>query len=118
MLTTERNEVYCIHRLPRTWDYNRVYRFPPRRVGYPENGSFQDRWVLVEDFFDLGTVDVLTTGDDHVLGTINEENVALGIHTTEIAAVIPPVTQGVGGLFGFVPVALHDIRATHDDFAN
>ena len=49
---------------------------------------------------------------------IDEENVALGIHATEIAAVIPPVPEGVGGLLGFIPVALHDVWATHDNLAN
>src|SRR5215813_11780479 len=118
MLTTERNEVYRIHLVPRTWDHNRVHRFTPRRIGHPEDGGFQDSRMLVEDFFDLGTVDVLAAGDDHILGTIDEENVALSIHATEIAAVIPPMTESVGGLFRFVPVALHDIRAAHDDFAD
>jgi len=91
---------------------------PPCRIGHSEDSGFQNRRVLVEDFFDFGTVDVLTTGDDHILGAIDEENVALGIHTTEVSAVIPPMTESIGGLLGFVPVALHDIGATYNNLAN
>src|SRR5712692_12097269 len=118
MLTTESDEANRIHRVPRTRDHNRMHRFPPRRIGHPEDSGFQDSRMLVEDFFDLGTVDVLAAGDDHILGAINQEDVALGMHATEIPTVIPPVTEGVGGLLGFIPVALHDIRATHDNLAN
>src|SRR5262245_43809773 len=118
MLTTESNKAHRLHRVSRSWDHNRVYRFPPCRIGHSEDGDFQDGWMFVEDFFDLGAIDVLTTGDDHILGTIDEENVALGIHTTEVSAMIPSMTEGIGGLLGFVPVALHDIGATYNDLAN
>src|SRR5262249_8303652 len=118
ILTTESDEADRIHLVPRTWDHHRVHRFSPGRIGHTEDGGFQDSRVLVEDFFDLGAIDILAAGDNHILGTINQENVALGIHATEIAAVIPPMTESVGSLLGFMPVALHDMRAAHDHFAN
>src|SRR5262245_26324 len=118
ILMTERYEADRLHRVPRTWDYHRVHRFSPPRIGHPEDGGFQDGRVFVEDFFDLGTVDVLAARDDHIFGAIDEENIALGMHVTEIPTVIPAVTEGRGGLLGFVPVSWHDIRATHDHFAD
>src|SRR5215475_14524285 len=118
MLTTESNETNRIHFVPRTWDHNRVYCFPPRCIRHPEDRGFQDGRVLVEDFFDLSTVDILAAGDNHILGAIDEENVALSIHITEVPTVIPPAAQGIGGLLGFVPVTLHDVGAAHDDLAN
>ena len=42
ILTTESNEAARIHCVPRTWDHNRVHRFPPRRIRHPEDGGFQD----------------------------------------------------------------------------
>src|SRR5262249_18326563 len=117
MLTTESHEAYRLHRMSRSWDHNCVYRFPPYRIGHSEDNGFQDGRVFVEDFFDFGAIDVLAAKDDHILNAIDEENIALSIHTTEVSAMIPPMTQGVGGLLGFVPVALHDIGATDNNLA-
>src|SRR5215468_2362179 len=98
MLTTESKKAHRLHRVSRSWDHHRVYRFPPCRIRHSEDGGFQDSRVFVEDFFDLGAIDVLAAGDDHILDAIDEENVALGIHTTEVSTVIPPMTEGIGGL--------------------
>ena len=52
MLTTESNEADRIHRVSRTWDHNRMHRFPPHRIGHAEDGGFQDGRVLVEQVRD------------------------------------------------------------------
>lgn len=57
--------------------------------------------MVVEDLVDLGAVHILATGDDHVLGAVDAEQVTLLVHEAEVAAVVPPVAKdgGVSGLF-------------------
>src|SRR5262245_32276594 len=116
--TAEGDERGRVHLVSRTGHHNRVHRFSPHRIGYAEDRSFQHRRVLVENLFDLGAVDVFTAGDDHVLGAIDEEEVALSVHETEIPGAIPPGPEDGRRLLGFVPVPRHDVGATHDDLAD
>src|SRR5262245_38341687 len=74
--------------------------------------------MLVENLFDLVAVDVLAAGDDHVLGAIDEEEIALSVHEAEIPAAIPPGPEDGRRLLGFVPIPRHDVGATYDDLAD
>jgi len=102
----------------RTRDHDRVHRFAPLRIGHAEDGGFQDGRVLVEDLFDLGAVHVLAAGDAHVVGAVDQEQVALVVQVAEVPAVIPPMTEDRSGRLGLVPVTRHDVGAAHDDLAD
>ena len=71
----------------------------------------------VEGLLDLGAVHVLAAGDDHVLGAVEQEQVAVVVEAADVARPVPPVAQGGRGLLGLVPVAGHDVRALHRDLA-
>src|SRR5215831_12501306 len=118
ILMTEGNEGGRIDRLSGTGHHDPVHRLTPLRIRHPEHGRLEHRRVLVEHFFHFGAVDVLASRDDHVADTVHQEKVALGVHVTEITTVIPAVAQRLGGLGGFVPIPLHNIRAAYHDLAN
>ncbi|MNT16146.1 hypothetical protein D3C72_1512350 [compost metagenome] len=71
-----------------------------------------------ENVLDFGRVDVLAATDDHVLEPVDDEQITLLVHIGGVAGVQPTLTQGVGGFFRFVPVALHDVRPPDDDLAD
>ena len=50
--------------------------------------------------------DVLATGDDHVLDSVVDVEVTLGI-STSVAAVEPTVANCVGGIGRLLPITLH-----------
>jgi hypothetical protein len=89
----------------------------PLVVRNAENSGFENGNVLVQDFLDLGAIDVFTAGDDHVPGPVDQEHITLLIHVAHVTGAVPAVFQNFRGLFGLVPVTLHDVRATRHEFA-
>src|SRR5207237_706831 len=76
-----------------------------------------DRRVGRDGAFDLGAVDVLAAGDDHVLQAVDQEEVAPAVQVAGVAGVVPASPQGRGRLVWSVPVALHEVSAPGADFA-
>ncbi len=80
--------------------------------------------MLKEHRFDVSGIDVVATGDDHVLLAVGDVEIALLVHIANVARVEPAGlavgvgAQGVGRLGGQVPIALHDLGAVHDDLAD
>ena len=57
-----------------------------------------DRRMLRDDVLDLDRVHVLTTGDDHVLDAVDDEDVGVGIHVSAVAGVHPSAPERFSGL--------------------
>src|SRR5688572_31032525 len=67
--------------------------------------------------FHLDGGNVLATADDHVLVTIADLHIAVGVHHSGIARPEPAVAQGFRRGFGIIPVAFHHDIAAGDDLA-
>ena len=80
-------------------------------VGNPDHRSLGYRGVLVENFFDLPRVHVEAAADDHVLGPVDDEVIALVVAGREVTCTEPIAPDHVGGRLRPVPVALHHVRA-------
>ena len=89
----------------------------PSRVGHADHGGLHDLRELQQRGLDLGGVDVLPAGDDHVLVAVTDEEEALVVDRTGVAGAVPAVGQHLGGAFRLVPVAGHHVRPLHDDLA-
>ena len=74
--------------------------------------------MSIKHGFDFGRVDILAPADDHILQPVADIEEAVRVEVADIARVEPAfrVDRGGGGL-GLVPVAAHDLRSAHDDFA-
>ena len=59
-----------------------------------------DRRMAGERVLDLGRVDVLAAGDDHVLHPVDEEEVPVVVEVAGVARVVPAVAEGVLGRLG------------------
>ena len=91
----------------------------PTLVGDAEDGRLEHGGVGVEGVLDLGAVDVLAAGDDHVLGPVDEVQVAVGVEVADVAGAVPlAVEHGLGRLLGLVPVPGHHVRALDHDLAD
>ncbi|MNL38413.1 hypothetical protein D3C87_1606260 [compost metagenome] len=68
--------------------------------------------------FDFTRINVFATADDHVLEAVDDVDIAVVVHVGAVTGVHPAATQRLGGFFGFVPVAEHDVRATDQHFTD
>ncbi|MNC55934.1 hypothetical protein D3C75_1055000 [compost metagenome] len=60
--------------------------------------------MQLDRYLDFPAVDVLTTGNDHVLLAIDQEQIAFMVLITHVSGVVPTVAQGFHGGYRVVPV--------------
>ena len=96
-----RDQLVGLDRQPRsTTDGVRRPR-PSAGSGTPNTAASSTAGMLVERVLDLGAVHVLAAADDHVLGAVDEEQVAVVVQVAEVAGPVPAVDEGLGrGLAG------------------
>ncbi|MND63791.1 hypothetical protein D3C80_551090 [compost metagenome] len=99
-------------------DHHAMHRLAPLLAGDANHRTHQYRRMAGNHVLDLCRVHVLAAADDHVLEAVDDVDVALLVHVSAVTGEQPAPAQGLGGFFGLVPVALHDVRAAHDDFAH
>lgn len=61
--------------------------------------------MLSDNVFHLTREDIEATGDDHVLGAVDDEPEAVFVLARDISGAQPAVLECFGGLFGQTPVA-------------
>ncbi len=87
----------------------------PALVGAAHHGALRHPGVLGQQLLDLGRVDVLPAGDDHVLGAAHHGVAAVGVLARQVAA----VEEAFGVERGDVgPIQPHHVRAAHADLAH
>ncbi len=89
----------------------------PTLVRNADDGCLGDCVVLVENVLDLGRVDVLAAGDDHVLRPADDPVVALLVACCDVAGQEPAVREGGGGCLVVLPVTGEDVRAADDELS-
>jgi hypothetical protein len=90
----------------------------PTRVRLGHDGHFRHLVVGVDRVLDLGAVDVLAAGDDHVLGPVDDFDVALVVHDAEVSGMKPSASHGFCSGLRIPPVLLHDSWAAVDDLTD
>ena len=69
----------------RTQSNDRLDTFAPQWVGNADHCNFIDRRVLEQDLLYLPRVDIIAATNDHIFLTVEQVEVALRIHHTDIA---------------------------------
>src|SRR6516165_8751223 len=88
-------------------------------MGNPEHRDLEDSRMAKYGVLNFSGVDVFAPGNDHVLGPVDDEQVALFVRPGHVAALVPTITgEGTGGLFRPLPIAEHDVRSPHVCLAN
>ena len=93
-----------------------VADFAPPAIGCSDDGSLSHAWVVEEGGFHLGGVDVLASGDEHVLEPVDDEEETVGVEVPDVTGVEPAAgrERRIGGGL-VVPVAAGDIGSADDD---
>src|SRR5499426_2509264 len=97
ILAAPRNELVGRRLLPRLELDEGAGRLAPLVVGFRHHGGRLHRRMLVERILDLDRGDVLSAGDDDVLGAVLELDVPVRMHHPEVAGMKPPAGEGLVG---------------------
>src|SRR5712671_1816466 len=73
--------------------------------------------MRVNHGLDFAGVNILAAGDDHVLQTIENVEVPVGVLITNVAGAKEAVPERAFYLVRVVPIATHDIRPARDQLA-
>ena len=99
-------------------DHDGAADLAPARVGHGDDARLGDAAELRQRQLDLGGIDVLAAGDEHVLLAIDDVVVALVVAAHEIAGVEPArAAEGLAGGIGVAEVAERDHRAAQGELA-
>src|SRR5258707_14985552 len=74
--------------------------------------------MLVDNSFDFTGIDILATGNDHVLQAVKDIEIAICILIAEVSCAKEAISEGESGLFLIVPIAAHDIRTPGREFTS
>ncbi len=103
---------------PRLRVDERARRFAPFRVRPRHHRGFHHLRVAVETLLDFQRLDVLSAGDDDVLGAILDLDVIVRVHHREVAGMEPAVAEGLRRGSRVVQISLHDRVAAQHDLAD
>src|SRR5437868_3858225 len=112
-----RDQLISSKSLPRLENNAGFHDFPPLWIRYSKDCDFAHGWMRVNHGFDFAGVNVLPAGDDHVLQTIENVEISVGILIADIAGTKEAVPECTLCLARVVPIATHDIRAAGDQLA-
>src|SRR6516165_4657080 len=68
--------------------------------------------MLDEDPLDFGRIDVLATGDDQVVLTVVDEEIAVAVACADVAAIVPTVAQCLSGRRLVTPIFAKHVGST------
>src|SRR5216683_1037500 len=85
---------------------------------YADGGGVPHLGMLVQHLVDLARIDILAGADDHVALAIDYVVEAIFVFVAEIASVKPTGTKCFARRGVVVVVALHEIRAAHDNLTD
>src|SRR5712691_9668976 len=97
---------------------DRLDTFAPNWVRNADHRDFIDRRVLEQDLLYFPWVDIIAATNDHIFLTVEQVEVALCIHHTDIAGMQPSSSQGLSRCIRQVPIPGHDNASSCDNFAN
>src|SRR5258708_8463826 len=110
------DEVGGGHDLAWLQHYASYHDYTPLRMGYSEDCRFADCRMLVNDRLDFTGVNIFSTGDDHVLQSVQDVEIAVRILIAKVACAKKPISECARGFFRVVPIAAHDVGAPSHQF--
>jgi len=112
------DDVFFVRVKPVAQDHLRLHQLAAHQILLAQHAAFLHRGVHLQDGFHFPRIDIEAAGDDHPLLDARQENVAFLIHSAQVAGVKPPIFQHCGGGRFVLVVALHDVAAADDQFAD
>src|SRR5262249_43661607 len=94
-----------------TWDLT------GHRIRTAHNAAITHGWVLQQNSFDLRRSNRESLVLDHLLAPIDDPEEALVVPGANIAGPVPSIAHYRVGCVWILPIALHELRTTHYQFA-
>ena len=88
----------------------------PLGIGPRHHCGGDHRRMLVEHVLDFQRGNVLSPGNDNVLGAILDLDITVGLHHGQIAGMEPAAGEGFRAGLGILQIALHGQIAAEEDF--
>ena len=90
---------------------------PQRSSGRPTMQASSDRRAFQQNIFDLGRIDVLAAGNDHVVLARDHMQIALVVEVADVAGMVPAAAQAPRRSLPARSNSPAHIRPAHEDFA-
>src|SRR5579863_2548102 len=101
-----------------TQDDDRVDPLAPFVVRQSDHGYVMNGRVAADHRLDIGWIDVLAPGDDHVAFAIDEMDVAVGVATRHVADRAIFAAERLAGFLRQLPIAVENIRVARVKLAD
>ncbi len=88
------------------------------RVRAADHGALFHTGKAVDHLLDLARVDVHSMDQQHVLEPINDVQISIAVHPSQVARMKPAVADCFCGFIGIVKVAAHHVRTADADLAH
>src|SRR6266496_3571688 len=73
-------------------------------------------WDAHKHFFNIAWIDIVCSCENKILLAINYRKEAILVHTRQVTRVQPSILQYFTRLTGLVPISLHDLWTTNNQF--
>src|SRR5690606_3647941 len=83
---------------------------PPMFVGKTDHSGFDNAGKFEENILHFAGINIVATGNQHIVFAVDNVEEAVLIHHANIAGVQPAAAEGFGGFVGFLPVIGHQLR--------
>ena len=89
--------------------------FTPSFMGATDHSGLKNGGVLIEHALDFGAGDVLAARHDHVLESIDNVEIAVGVASSNVSGMEPTAGEGGGGGLRIAPIAFEHLGTAYDD---
>src|SRR5690606_6999220 len=90
----------------------------PMFVGKTDHSGLDNTGKFEKNIFHFAGIDVVATGNQHVVFAVDNIEKAVLIHDADITGVEPAAAERFGGFIRFLPVVGHQLRAANHNFAS
>src|SRR5919107_5576749 len=109
------DEVLLRQRATLFLNHEDLHRLSPVFVWHADGNALDDLGMLVEHLFDIPRIDLEAARVDDLLLAVDDVEVAVVVHASDVARVQPAVAQRVRCLLGHLPVAPHHLWTFQDE---
>ena len=118
MLVAVLDDRWFIHSYSIAQPDDSVHYLAPFTIRNTDGHRFYNSGDLVQNIFHLSRIDILTTGDNHILHPIYDVDETVRIHVGPIARSHPAIAYRFRSQVRLLPVAQHNIRTSDADLAD
>ena len=95
-----------------------MHPLSPLFIWYSDDSASDRIWMLADGIFYLSTENVFAPGNDHVLQAVDDPNISVCVHYTNITGMKPTIFHSLLGNLRLFPIPLHNRRSPDKHFTS